>query len=332
MTHHKILFRVLVFFTLVAFFFVPTATAAKTIKLAHVNAPKHPTNLGALKFKELVEAKSKGEIKVKVYPAAQLGNVDVQLAAVKTGEIQAAFSTYPKMGDLVKDFAILTAGYVFRDFQHQRAVFNSSLGKSWEKVLIQNGGLRVLSSIYYGVRHLTTTKKAIYHPRDLKGLKIRSVTNPMSQTVVKGLGATPTPIPFPELFNALRQGVVDGQENPLSVIWNKKLYELQKYLMLTGHQVVSLPLIMNNEFFKSLSPNQQKIVKGAAQEACTYGSKKAVDAENSLLENVKGKGVNVISEKNGLDQEAFRKSVIKAVRERFEAKLGKELFEKVAKY
>jgi len=315
-----------------AFLFSGPAFAAKTIKLAHVNAIKHPTDLGAMKFKEIVEAKSKGELKVKVYPAAQLGNVDSQLAAVKIGDVQAAFSTYPKMGDMVKDFTIITAGYVFRNFEHQRSVLELSLGKSWEKVLIKRGGLRILSSIYYGVRQLTTTKKPVYSPKDLKGLKIRSVPNPMSQAVITGMGATPTPVPFPELFNALRQGVVDGQENPLSVIWSKKVYEVQKYLMLTGHQVITLPLIMNSEFFESLSPNLQKIVLEAAKEACDYGSKIAVDVENSQLESLKKKGMTVISEKEGLDLKAFRESVIKVVRERFEEKLGKELFEEVLKY
>ena len=328
----RILSRVLVAFVMAAFLFSGPAFAAKTIKLAHVNAIKHPTDLGAMKFKEIVEAKSKGELKVKVYPAAQLGNVDSQLAAVKIGDVQAAFSTYPKMGDMVKDFTIITAGYVFRNFEHQRSVLELSLGKSWEKVLIKRGGLRILSSIYYGVRQLTTTKKPIYSPKDLKGLKIRSVPNPMSQAVITGMGATPTPVPFPELFNALRQGVVDGQENPLSVIWSKKLYEVQEYLMLTGHQVITLPLIMNSEFFESLSPNLQKIVLEAAKEACDYGSKIAVDVENSQLESLKKKGMTVISEKEDLDLKAFRESVIKVVRERFEEKLGKELFEEVLKY
>ncbi len=328
----RILCRVLVAFIMAAFLFSGPAFAAKTIKLAHVNAIKHPTDLGAMKFKEIVEAKSKGELKVKVYPAAQLGNVDSQLAAVKIGDVQAAFSTYPKMGDMAKDFIIVTAGYVFRNFEHQRSVLESSLGKSWEKLLIKRGGLRILSSIYYGVRQLTTTKKLVYSPKDLKGLKIRSVPNPMSQAVITGMGATPTPVPFPELFNALRQGVVDGQENPLSVIWSKKVYELQKYLMLTGHQLITLPLIMNSEFFESLSPNLQKIVLEAAKEACDYGSKIAVDVENSQLESLKKKGMTVISEKEGLDLKAFRESVIKVVRERFEEKLGKELFEEVLKY
>ncbi len=332
MKHHRILFRVMAAVALTVFLFSVPAFAAKTIKLSHVNAVKHPTNLGAMKFKEIVEAKSKGGLKVKVYPAAQLGNVDSQLAAVKIGDIQAAFSTYPKMGDMVKDFTIITAGYVFINFEHQRSVLDSSLGKSWEKALIKKGGLRILSSIYYGVRHLTTTKKAVYSPKGLKGLKIRSVPNPMSQAVITGMGATPTPVPFPELFNALRQGVVDGQENPLSVIWNKKLYELQKYLMLTGHQVISLPLIMNSEFFENLSPNLQRIVLEAAKEACSYGSKVAVDVENSQLNSLKEKGMTVISEKEGLDLKAFRESVIKVVKERFEEKLGKKLFEEIAKY
>lgn len=321
----------LVFAVALAFLFSGHALAAKTIKLAHVNAVKHPTNLGAMKFKEIVEAKSKGELKVTVYPASQLGGVDPQLAAIKVGDIQAAFSTYPKMGDMVKDFTILTAGYLFLNFEHQRSVLQSKLGKSWEEALIKKGGLRILDSIYYGVRHLTTTKKAIYSPKDLRGLKIRSVPNPMSQAVITGMGATPTPVPFPELFNALRQGVVDGQENPLSVIWNQKLYELQKYLMLTGHQVITLPLIMNNEFFEGLSPVFQKIVLKAAEEACSYGSKLAIDEENSEIVNLKKKGMTVISEKEGLNQKAFRESVVRVVRERFEEKLGKELFEQVEK-
>ena len=328
----RILCRVLVAFIVAGFLLSGHAFAAKTIKLAHVNAIKHPTNLGAMKFKEIVEAKSKGELMVKVYPAAQLGNVDSQLAATKIGDIQAAFSTYPKMGDMVNDFTIMTAGYVFRNFEHQRSVLESSLGKSWEKTLIKKGGLRILSSIYYGVRQLTTTKKAVYSPKDLNGLKIRSVPNPMSQSVIMGMGATPTPVPFPELFNALRQGVVDGQENPLSVIWTKKLYELQKYLMLTGHQVISLPLIMNSDFFESLSPGLQEIVLEAAKEACDYGSKIAVDVENSQLESLKKKGMTVISEKEGLKLKAFRESVVRLVRERFEEKLGKKLFEEVLEY
>ena len=324
--------RSFVVLSLIIFLTTGTVWAAKTIKLANVNAIKQPVNVGCFKFKEIVEAKSNGALKVKVYPAAQLGNNDAILAAVKMGDIEMSITPYPKLGDLVKELTIMVGGYIFRDFAHQKAVLESSLGKSWEKELIDKGDLRILWSIYYGVRQLTTTKKPIRSPKDLKGMKIRSVPNPMSQAVITGMGATPTPVPFPELFNALRQGVVDGQENPLNTIWTQKLYELQKYLMLTGHQLISLPLVMNNDFFMKLSADEQQLVIGAAKEAMDHGTHVAIDEEKTQLNRLREKGMNVIGEKEGLDIVAFRESVTKVVRERFEDKLGKSLFEKIAKY
>jgi tripartite ATP-independent transporter DctP family solute receptor len=332
MKNVKTVGRILLCFMLAAFLFSTPAFATKTIKLAHVASPKQPYAIACIKFKELAESRSKGELEVKVYPAAQLGNNDAILAAVKMGDIQTSITPYPKLGDIVKEMTLLVGGYIFRDFEHQNAVLESSLGKSWEKELIKRGGLRILSSVYYGVRQLTTTKKAVYSPKDLKGMKIRSVPNPMSQAVVTGMGATPTPVPFPELFNALRQGVVDGQENPLNTIWTQKLYELQEYLILTGHQLISLPLVVNSDFFDGLSADQQKILKDAAKEAFAYGTQLTIEQEQSQLDNLKKKGMTVIGKKEGLDLNAFREAVTKVVRERFEDKLGKELFEEIAEY
>jgi TRAP-type C4-dicarboxylate transport system substrate-binding protein len=146
------------------------------------------------------------------------------------------------------------------------------------------------------------------------------------------MGATPTPVPFPELFNALRQGVVDGQENPVNTIWHQKLYELQKYLVLTGHQLISLPLVVNNDFYESLSPEHQKIIESAAKEALDYGTQLAIKEENTQVENLRQKGMVIIGEAQGLDIAAFRKSVRQVVQERFKDRLGTALFEEIAKY
>jgi len=302
---------------------------AKTIKVASVLHAKHPVNLGIQKFKDIVEKESNGKIQVKVYPAAQLGNIHALTAAVKLGDIQGAVLTYPAMGDMVKAFNILAAGYLFRDFDHQNAVINSELGATWRHALIKKGGLRIIGSLYFGYRTLTTTKKPIYSPKDLHGLKIRSVPNPMSQAVVSGLGGTPTPVPFPELFGALRQGVVDGQENPFTVIWNKKLYQVQKYLMLTRHQLISLPFVMNNDFYQGLSEDLKNIVLSAAVEGTAYGTGLGIELENAQLEKLKEKGIVVIGEQEGLKLAAFRESVMKSVKQKFAPQLSEELFDKV---
>ena len=193
-------------------------------------------------------------------------------------------------------------------------------GKVWQERLLHEGGLHILNAFYYGDRCLTTSKKEIHSPEDVQGLKIRAVPNTMSLAVVTGLGGKPTPVPWTETFQALRQGIVDGQENPIPVLYAAKLYEVQKYLIKTNHQCNSLPFVIRESKWSKISPEDQKLFMQAASEAAQIASKATVAYTNSLVDKLKKEGMTIV-ELTDEERNAFKTGVRAAVAEKFDGKM-----------
>ncbi|WP_181408159.1 TRAP transporter substrate-binding protein [Pararhizobium mangrovi] len=305
-----------------ALFGTVLASHAQTLRFADLHAPDSPTGKGATKFAELVKKYSDGDLTVRVYPSGQLGDAKNLTNSVKTGALDMAIGTFPLLADIVPEYNVYNAGYFFDSWSNLKMIVEGeNFGKKWNKQLLDKSGIEMMAASYYGARDLTTKGFPVKKPADLNGKKIRAVPNSMSLAVDTGLGGKPTPVAFPDLFQALSQGVVDAQENPLPTIESEKFYEVQDHLMLTQHQLIVLPWIANAQRLKRLSDKNRKAVLKAAQEAAQWTSQRTAEVEKNLSKKLADQGMTVVDESDGLDLEAFKKSVRAEVKKRFEGKV-----------
>ena len=304
--------------TAAAFTLAAPVHAKTTIRFGHSNAPGSPKGMAADKFAKLVGEYSKGEVVVKTFPSSQLGDNRKLFTAVKTRGIEMAIVPFPLLADIVPEYTALTAGYFYENWDQLKKVVDSpELGQKWSKALLEKGRVRVLGTYYYGARDLTTSKVKVTRPADLNGLKIRAVPNEMSLAVITGMGASPTPVALAEAFQAMRQGVVDGQENPLPTISSQRFYEVQKYLMLTRHQMIPEPYLINESVWKSLSAEDKDAISRAAKEATDYNTAETIKYEGTLVEELKAKGMTVLGP-DEIDMAAFKTAVKAEVIKRFD--------------
>jgi tripartite ATP-independent transporter DctP family solute receptor len=244
--------------------FSATAMAGTTIKLGHVDpAEWQSSKKGAagVIFKNIVEGET--EISVELFPAKALGDENSLVQQCLEGTTQmtivsGAMSTVFKVAD------VLNIPYTFASPTIAWDVLDGQFGKDMAEYCLKKTGLRILAYGEKGFRNFTNNVREIRSPADMKGLKFRVQPIPLYVEMVKGLGGEPTPIAWCELPNALVTGVGDGQENPVGVIYNNKLHKLQKYLVLDGHVYGTDFILINEEFFQSLSKKDQAVVKKAA--------------------------------------------------------------------
>ena len=264
----------------------------KTIKFANQNAAGHPIVLGMEKFKEIVEKNSAGKIKVNVFPGGALGSDQANVSAIQGGSLEMASMNSGIFAAQVKEFAIFDFPFMFATGKEADAVVDGTFGKKLHAKL-EEKGLIGLGYYELGFRNITNSKRAINKVEDLEGLKLRVIPNPINVDWVKALGANPTPLPFPELYAALDQKAVDGQENPVATINGAKLYEVQKHLALTGHQYNPQSVIISKKFWEKLSAEEKKIIGDAAIESAKFQREKARALESSILDNLKKNGMQV---------------------------------------
>ncbi|HUX49147.1 MAG TPA: TRAP transporter substrate-binding protein DctP [Spirochaetia bacterium] len=262
-------------------------------------------------FKDYIDKNSPaGSFDVQIYAGSSLIPASAEFAAVQRNSIQ---MVYVSAQDLVQhgmtDLLPLTAGYVVKSPAELTAIWKSSLGEKWAAQIGQKFQLHVLGELYLGTRELDLrTTKHINTPADLAGLKLRM---PPSQAWVflgKALGATPTPVAFSELYLALQTGTVDGQDNPLPTDKAAKFYEVTKQIVMTNHLVDGLLMVVNDQTWNSMTPEQQKVVQAAADQAIAYNNSNRIKEEQGLVEFFRSKGLQVYSP----DVAAFRKHVLDA--------------------
>ncbi len=264
----------------------------KTIKFANQNAAGHPIVQGMEKFKEIVEKNSGGKLKVNVFPGGALGSDQANVSAIQGGTLEMASMNSGIFASQVKDFAVFDFPFMFASGKEADAVVDGAFGKKMHAKLEEKG---LVGLAYYelGFRNLTNGKRAINKVSDIEGLKLRVIPNPINVDWVKALGANPTPLPWPEVYAALEQGAVDGQENPVATINGAKLYEVQKHLALTGHQYNPQSVVISKKFWDTLSAAEKKIVSDAATESAKFQRNTARTLEASLLDNLKKNGMQV---------------------------------------
>jgi len=264
----------------------------KTIKFANQNTAGHPIVQGMEKFKEIVEKNSGGKIKVNLFPGGTLGSDQANVSAIQGGTLEMASMNSGIFASQVKDFGVFDFPFMFASGKEADTVVDGTFGKKMHAKLEEKG---LIGLAYYelGFRHLSNGKRAINKVSDIEGLKLRVIPNPINVDWVKALGANPTPLPWPEVYAALEQGAVDGQENPIPTINSAKLFEVQKHLALTGHQYNPQSVVISKKFWDTLSAAEKKIVADAATESAKFQRSTARTLEASLLDNLKKNGMQV---------------------------------------
>ena len=286
---------------------VPSAQAgAKTvIKIGTVVAPDHPENIGARKIKELVEKKAGDRLEVQVFTDGQLGDQRTMVENMRNGTLEITWVTVGFFGSYEPILNVIESGYLFRDSQHSYKVFDGPMGDEI-RVLVEKHGVKLLGYYEAGLRHITNSVRPIRTPADLKGLKIRTPQAKYHLNTLKYMGANPVAMSFGELYTALQQKVVDGQENPVSNIYKAKFYEVQKYLSLTGHLHLTHMVMYSAKLWDKLPPDLQKVVRDSVVESQEAQRKAVRDDDATLLAQLKAKGMQV----NEADRDAFRQSVL----------------------
>jgi TRAP-type transport system periplasmic protein len=283
----------------------PLAAHAQAIKLTlgHGAAPGNARHEAALKFAEVAKAKSQGRIDVQVAPSGQLGDDAAMVTALRTGALDMSANSQGAVANAVPEYAAFGMPFLFTSAAGAFKVLDGPLGKELADKSAEKG-LVVLGYWDNGIRHMTTSKKPITKVDDMKGLKMRTPPDTVLVDIMKSLGAEAQQIKFAELYVALQQGVVDGQENPIMNIHASKLYEVQKHLALTSHQFQMTPFLMGKRSWDRLSDADKKIVQEAAAEATALQRKLSADSEDKLLADLKAKGVQVTA----VDKAAFEKA------------------------
>ncbi|MBI4767009.1 MAG: DctP family TRAP transporter solute-binding subunit [Deltaproteobacteria bacterium] len=299
--------------------------AAETInlKLGHAVAPEHPYHLGAVKFADLVARKSANKIKIDVYPSTQLGNERDMVEGLQLGTIDLVVTSTGPLGGFVPKMFVVDLPFLFRDREHAYKVLDGPIGRELLDAFSAKG-IKGLAFWENGFRQITNNVRPIEKPEDLKGIKIRTMENKVHLSAFRAFGASPTPMAWSEVYTALQQKTIDGQENPVAIIYHQKIHEVQKHLALTGHFYSPTPLLMSLKVFNSLPKNLQKIMLDTALECAAYERNLLRDSEARQLAEIKAKGVLMTTPNKKPFQEAAT-PVYKEFRDQF----GKEMIDKI---
>lgn len=315
------------------FFFAFSASAADyTIKVGTIQPESHPDCVLMREvFQKYVEENSGGRIKVELYPNAQMGGDREMAEAVQLGILQMALPVTSITASFEKSFNVVELPYLFTTRESAFEALDGELGKELDKRLLKTGMMN-LGYFENGFRHITNNKRPIYSPEDLKGLKIRTMEVPPHIAFFKELGANPTPMSFGELYTALQQGTVDGQENPIVLIHDSRFYEVQKYCSLTGHVFSVVHILTNKSFIDNLPSELQEVVKEGARRFVARHREVMPQEEEELIVELQNKGMKI----NDLTPEQKKPFVeaAHAIYEQFKGEIGEDIIalaEKVAK-
>jgi TRAP-type transport system periplasmic protein len=274
-------------------------------------------------FAKEVETRTKGRIKVQPFYSGSLGGERESIEAVQLGTQELTFSSTGPVPNFVPDARILDVPFLFRDKAHARMVLDGPIGQEM-LVKFEPKGFKALAWGENGIRHMTNSKRAVNAPEDLKGLKMRTMENPVHIAAYKGFGIVTTPMAFPEVFTALQQGTVDGQENPLSVIMAAKFEQVQKHLSLTGHVYSPAIFLMNKAAFEALSAEDKTSFLEAAKVAAKANRARVDEDDAKGVSELKAKGMQVIE----VDKAKFV-AALAPVNVEFEKQFGKANLDRI---
>ena len=278
-------------------------------------------------FAREVEKRTNGRYKVQPFYSGSLGAERESVEAVQLGTLDLTFTSTGPVPNFVPEVAILDIPFLFRDYNHARSTLDGPIGQD----LLQkfpSKGIVALAWGENGFRHMTNSKRSVSVPDDVKGLKMRTMENPVHIQAYKAFGIIPTPMAFTEVFTALQQGTVDGQENPLSVITSAKLDQVQKHLSLTGHVYSPALFLMNKAAFDKLSPADRQAFLDAAQEGVKANRARVDEDERKAVADLRAKGMTVVE---NVDKPKFQ-ATLAATYVDFGKKFGQENIDKIKNY
>jgi tripartite ATP-independent transporter DctP family solute receptor len=288
------------------------------MKLGHFAADSHPGNIASKMFAEGVEKRTNGSIKVVIYPNNALGSPPEVLEQNILGAVDMSLPTQGQLGKYSKKFNCVMLPFMYNSYEHADKVLDGKF-LPWAVPDLDKAGLVFLSNWEWGFRNLTNSKRPVNHPADVKGLKVRTPPELPTQAAMEALGAVVATINFNELQMALKQGVVDGQENPIAVIYSNKIYETQKYLAMTGHNYNTMVHVISKKVWDKLTPEQKTIFKEESKKAGDWMRKKARTDEADQINQLKKFGMEITYP----DKTEFKK-LMKPAYDRMKAIAGEE--------
>ena len=284
------------------------AAAQTVLKIGYATSKESHYGVGTAAFCDEVEKGTAGRYKCQQFPASALGGEREMIEAVQLGTQDMVNTSTGPLGNFVPEVKIVDIPFLFRDYDHARKTMDGPIGQDLLKKM-QAKGLVGLAWTENGFRHMTNNKRPINQASDAAGLKVRTMENKVHMEGYKTFGLLPTPMAWPEVYGALQQGTVDGQENPIPVILSAKLAQVQKHLSLTGHVYSPAALILSPAVWGKLSDADKKVFTDAAQKAATAQRKKVNDDEANGIAQLRKDGMQVIEK---VDGDSFRKAVVPA--------------------
>jgi tripartite ATP-independent transporter DctP family solute receptor len=303
----------------------PTLLRAQTttVRWGESLATSHPQVQMAERVAKEVKEKTSGRIDIQVFANSQLGTGKDMIEGVSAGALQMTTDGAGALGAFLPQLSVIEAPYLWRDAAHMAKAAGTPLFAKLNDDLVSKRGMRMLNITYYGKRHLTTGSKAVRTPADMVGFKLRVPPVDTFRAMAEAWGARATPIAFGELYLALSQGAVDGQENPLPTIQSGKFFEVQKFLVLTEHIITPRMVIVNEAFWKGLRPADRDVLQAALANGAAWQDKELLGQEATLVGTFKGAGMTVIEP----DLALWRKPVLDKVPAQFAEKWGKGTFD-----
>lgn len=314
---HRTFFRALTG-AAVALALTGASAIAAELRYAHVGAEGDIQTIYAAEAAKKIAEATNNEVTVQVYPASQLGGVAEMVDGVRMGSISMGHHDFASLARLVPEVAVFNAPFIYRDGAHALAATDPDASPALqainEKLVAQ--GVRIIGRIYRGDRHISSNFP-VKTPEDLAGKPFRAVPLELWVSMVKGFGAIPTPVEVAELPTALMTGVVVGQENPLTMIASNNLNEVQSHLSMTGHMRAVLAVFVNEEIWQGLSEEQRAAITKVLDDEAEKSLQMATESEAELVEDLKGRGMTIITEADGLDVAAFREKVSAQIKQDF---------------
>ena len=299
------------------------------IKFSHVVAADTPKGKGALKFKELAEARTAGKVKIEVYPNSQLFKDGEEMQMLQLGNVQMLAPSVSKFGPLgAREFEVFDLPYIFDDEKDLHNVTQGRIGQQLFKKLDSKG---IMGLAYWdnGFKQMSSNKP-LKTPADFRGQKLRIQSSKVLDGQMRSLGATPQVMAFSEVYQALQTGVVDGQENTWSNIYTQRFNEVQKFITKSDHGVIEYAVIVNKKFWEGLPADIRSALDGAMKEATSYANDIAKSENDQALEKIKASGKSQIIVLTPEEKKAWKKAVLKVHRDN-EATIGKELIQEIYK-
>ena len=279
------------------------------IKFSHVAAPDTPKGQAANEFKRLAEERTKGRVKVEVYPNSQLFKDAEELDGLQLGSVQMLAPVPGKFGPAgIPEFEVFDLPYMFPDLDALQRIYDGPAGAALLKKLevknmiglaFWNNGFRVMSA-----------NKPIHVPADMKGLKMRINSSKVNAAIMKSVGAVPQTMAFSEVYQGLQTGVIDGTEGPLSNLYTQKQYEVQKHVTLTYHTISNYVVVVNKPFWEKLPPDIRTILQGAMKDATALNNQNAIKDEQTAIAAIKASGKSEIYTPTPAEKEMWMKAML----------------------